>query len=82
MSPIMTFVVESLTRCAGQNHYRVTGTVNGEPATVDFLAADLSLDPGEVRDAVFLRLRSAVKEAGAATFAQAKAAIEGRTFQV
>jgi len=79
----VTFTVNSLTRCPGQNHYHLTVTAGGGGTfTLDFVRADLATDPAEHPDAVLVRLRSAVKEAGATTWAQVQAAVVGKTFQV
>lgn len=76
------FTVTNLTRCAGQNHYDLTITVGGQSRTITLTRSDLALEPEDFKDAFLHRIRSAVKEAGANTFAQAQAALVGQTFQI
>ena len=83
----MTFVINTLTRCGGLTHWTVTLTLpGGAVRTIDTDAEELNIDfpanPEAARQAILSRLRSAAKEAGAANFAQAKVALEGRTFQI
>ncbi len=82
----MTFTVNSLTRCAGLNHWTVTITIGGQSFTVATNAAEMLFDPtasvSETRQQILERLRSAYKEAGGGTFAAAQTAIVGKTFQL
>ena len=82
----MQFTVNSLTRCGGQGHWTVIITVAGEQHRIETTPAEMQFDPGEnineTRQRVLERLRSASKEAGAATFAQARTALEGKTYQL
>ena len=78
----MTFTVNQLSRCAGGNHIDLTITVGAQARTIHLLQSDLTLEPDELRDAVITRVRSAVKESGATTAAEVKAAIEGQTYRV
>ncbi len=81
----MEFTVNSLTRCAGQNHYVVTVTLESAVVRTFNVLKDEVFDsptPDEVRDRGIVRLRSAIKEAAAVTFAQAQAAIVGNTYRV
>ena len=83
----MTFTVNTLTRCSGQNHYTVNLTFAGGP-TVNLKVdkGEMDFDPMADKDAarqeIVDRLRSAVKEANATTFAQARTALETKTFKV
>ena len=81
----MTFLVGSITRCPGQNHYLVPVTVSGQTYTISVdqseLATDIT-DRDEAREKIIDRLRSAKKEAGAGNFAQIRTALEGKTFQI
>lgn len=80
----MQFVVGTITRCAGQNHYDVPVTIAGTVYHITVLQADLILDfdAASAQDRIEDRLRSARKEAGAVTFAETKTALEGKTFQL
>jgi hypothetical protein len=81
----MTFTVNSLTRCAGQNHYRLNITVGAQTFDLHLERSEMErdfADRDEAREALVDRLRSAVKEANANNFAQARAALEGNTFKV
>lgn len=84
----MTITVSgTITRCAGQNHYEVPITFSGgQQATLRVTLADLQFDPPEdiaqARELLIARLRSAGKEANAATFAQWRAALETKTFKL
>lgn len=83
----MTLTVNSLSRCAGQNHYTFNVTVSGGP-TVDVAATltDMQVDFTTLPDAKasFLdRMRSAIKEANASnSFVLAQAAVEGKVFKL
>lgn len=83
----MTFLVNSLTRCAGQGHWRVNITVtNGPTLTIATTPEEMVFDPlanlADTRELVLARVRSAAKEAGASTFAASKTAVEGKSFQL
>jgi hypothetical protein len=83
----MTFTVNTVARCAGQNHYVVTLTFAGGQqvslrTTADEMRFDPAADVGEARENILDRLRSAAKEAGATTFAAVQTALQGKTFQV
>jgi hypothetical protein len=78
----MTITITTLTRCAGQNHYHIAGTVNGVARTITIHRSELDLDPTEVVDAFVARVRSDLKENSITTFAAAKTRLEGRTFQL
>lgn len=85
--PALTFTVNSISRCSGSgNHYTLNVTVQGGP-TVNFgaLKSDMEVDFSSLEDArqaAIDRLRSAIKEAGAVTFAQVQTALEGKTFKL
>jgi hypothetical protein len=80
------FTVGDITRCSGQGHYQVPVTVGAVTRTIHTTleelqqAAPSTID--EARDAIIGRIRSALLEANAATFAQVQAALEGNTFEV
>ena len=80
----MTFHIDTITQCSGGGHVTMSGTINGAPRTVDFLSSELTLElpQDDWRVAAIQRMRSQVKESGAQTPGQAKAALEGKTFQV
>lgn len=79
----MRFTINSLTRCAGQNHIDLSVSVNGGAARIVQINRDeLGLDPDDLRTACLARIRSAVKEAGATTNAQVNTALVGKEFQV
>jgi hypothetical protein len=81
----MDFTVGTITRCQGTNHYTVPITVGGNTRNLQIMAADLQTDfenLDEVKNAIIDRLRSAKKEAGANTFAQVRAALEGNTYKL
>ena len=83
----MTFTVSgTITRCAGQNHWQVPITIGGVEHTLHILLSEIQFDPladpVETRDKILDRLRSAAREANAATFAQVRAALEGQTFKL
>lgn len=81
----MTFLVGTITRCAGQNHYDVPVTIGGTVFHIPVLQDDLATDFQGITDAanrIVDRLRSAKKEANAVTFAATKTALEGKTFQI
>jgi hypothetical protein len=83
----VTFTINSITRCAGGGHYDVTITLgNGQSGTLHTTKDELAGDPpasiAEARDAVLDRIRSALKEANAATWANIQSALVGQTFKV
>jgi hypothetical protein len=82
----VTFVVNSLTRCPGLNHWTVSVTIGGNGHVIQTSPDEMQFDPlenpVETRGLILARLRSAAKEANAATFAQSKTAIEGKTFKL
>lgn len=82
----MQFTIGDITRCGGNGHYQVPVTVGAVTKTIHTSLAELQqAAPGtieEARDAIIGRIRSALLEANAATFAQAQAALEGNTFEV
>lgn len=79
----MQFSTGVLTRCAGQNHYQLPVTIGGRTVTLHVTRDEMASDPPEsleeAREMIITRLRSAIKEAGASTFAQVKTAIENKT---
>jgi hypothetical protein len=78
----MTFTITEITRCAGLNHYRCVVTVNGVQRNIVVTKDDLGLEPDEVEMSFLARIRSAVKEAGAITYAQARTALINKEFQL
>lgn len=78
----MTIVISGVSQCAGGNHITVTGTINGQAASVDFLASEFTVEPSDYRPAFIDRVRSAVKEAGASTPPQIKNLLEGKTYKL
>lgn len=82
----MVFTIGDITRCSGQGHYQVPVTVGAVTRTIHTSLAELQqAAPGtieEARDAIIARIRSALLEANAATFAQVQATLEGETFEV
>lgn len=75
------------TQCSGGGHYHLPVTIGGETFTLVFDRADLQNDPDEprgeqARERLLHRVRSAIKEAGATTPAQARTAISNKTFHV
>lgn len=82
----MTFTVNSLTRCSGLSHWMVSITVGAQTYTIHTSPEELQFDPlanpDATRDMVLARLRSAAKEGNAATFAAAKAFLEGKVYKL
>jgi hypothetical protein len=81
----MTFTTGTLTRCAGGNHYYLPIVIGGVTKILPFNKDDLVVDLADfdaAKAAVLARVRSAAKEAGVNTFAQAVAVVSGKTFQV
>lgn len=81
----MTFLVNSLTRCAGQNHYTVNVTIGGTTLDVQVTLQDMGVDFAtweDAKQAGIARLRSAGKEANAVSFAQWQTALVGKTFKL
>ncbi len=84
----MTFTVNSLSRCSGGGeHYTLglslaSGQTGNLAATRDEMAGEPPDSIGEARERLVGRIRSALKEANAGTFAQAQAALVGKTFKV
>lgn len=76
----VTFTLANPTGC---RHWRlVVGLPGGRQRVVHFDRVDLGLEPEE-KDELWLALaRHLARQAGATTLAQAKAALEGRTFKV
>lgn len=87
----MDFTITGLRRCTGGNHIEVDLSVGAQSATLRFRRDELDLEPAAIaaiaagedtREAILARLRSAAKEAGAATPAQIQAALVGKSFKV
>jgi hypothetical protein len=82
----MTFETGELTRCSGGNHYRLPITIGQTTRTLHFSRDELEGEPPasleEAKREILNRLCSAVKEASATTFAQARTALENKTFKV
>ncbi len=83
----MQFTIGTITRCIGQNHYIMPLTFGGGlQKDLKLTLAELQTDSLESiddsRDAIIARIRSALKEANAITFAQSKTALETKTFKV
>jgi hypothetical protein len=63
--------------CDSGQHVSLELTIAGVTRTISIDRDRLTLnDPGDFLDAAILRLRSAVKESGASTWAQARAVID------
>lgn len=86
----MTFTVGTITRCsppAGTgSHYHVPLTIGGQVYTLETTAQEVqAVGPSsfaEAREAILARLKSAILEADAGTFAQIKTALEGNSYEV
>lgn len=84
----MTFTTgPTLSRCqVGGIHYELDVTINSVTRILKCTADEFQQDPpAELeagREAILDRLRSAVKEANATTFAQIRAAVENKTFKI
>lgn len=80
----MTFSVSVRGRCAGGNHVHLTLTVDGVAREITFELEEMKRGIAELglEVRVLSRIRSAILESGADTFAQIKAAIEGKEFKV
>lgn len=78
----MTFTITEITRCEGQGHWIFTVDVDGNTRTVTLNRDDFGLDPEDLETAFLTRVRSAVKEAGATTYAQARAAVINHEFKL
>lgn len=82
----MQFSIGTITRCTGQSHYHVPITIDGVTrvleTSVPELQAAAPLDHASAREMILGRIRSALLEANALTFAQARAALEGKAFKV
>lgn len=84
----MIFTVTALTRCAGQNHWHLDVTItspNLGARRITLTTAEMNDAIGsfeEGRERIITRCRSRCKEQAAGTFAQAKTALEGQSFQV
>ena len=84
----MQFTIGSpITRCTGLNHVRIPISIlNGPSGTVEFNITEFTersastLD--EAKELVMHRIRSAMLEADAVTFAQRRTALETKTFEV
>jgi len=82
----MTFTINSLTRCAGLNHWHLVITIGGVQHTIVTSPGEVAFDPtasvAETREQIIARCRSAAKEGSAGTFALAKTLLEGKTYQL
>jgi hypothetical protein len=83
----LTFTINSMTRCAGQNHWRITVTLGGGAThafdtSVEEMQAAAPDDAGAARDGAVARLRSALLEANANNWTQAQTALVGKTFKI
>lgn len=82
----MLFTIGVITRCAGNNHYHIPVTIGGTTKTVETDLAELqAVKPNtieEIRTEVVGRIRSALLEANAATFAQAGVALNNKPFHI
>jgi hypothetical protein len=79
-----TFTVGAPTRCPGLNHWHVPITTAGGVSVVLEIAKDQYADrePEELHKAAINRLISAAREAGATTWPQFVATVQGKTYQV
>lgn len=74
-----------MTRCAGNNHFELPVTIGGVTVTMNLTPDDMAVDFAsreEAKEALVARIRSAVKEANASTFAQVRSALDGMTFKL
>lgn len=78
----MTLTITEVTRCSGLNHYHFTVDIAGQTHELVFNRSDFDLEPKELEQAFLNRVRSAVKEAGATTFAQARVAVLNKEFKL
>lgn len=80
----MNVHVNTVSQCAGGEHRYLDLTLNGGPERRLMVNRDdVTLEKGDVEDAVWNRLRSALKEAGAnMTLAQWKTVLEGKDYKV
>lgn len=82
----MVFTVGDITRCSGQSHYLVPITIDGVTRTLLTTVQEFQdaapANHEEARNAIVGRLRSALLEVNATTFAQVQNALEGNTYEV
>lgn len=85
----MTFTTgNTLARESGAScsHLTLAITIGGNTRTLRFTLDELQGEPPasveQAKEWILARLRSAAKEAGAATFAQVRSALESKTFQI
>lgn len=81
----MQFTTGIVTRCDGGNHYTMPITIGGTTRNLEFTAQDLQDADNnfESRKAqILLRLAIAIKESGANTLQEVRAAINNKTFMV
>ncbi len=79
----MQFTVAVNGQCGGGNHVHLTVSAGAQSRQITLTRADLAVDFSSldaVRDTLAILLRSRIKEAGATTPAQIKAAIESKAF--
>lgn len=82
----MTFHVNLLSRCSASGiHYPLEVVIGAQTHVIEMTKDDMELDfatKDDAKEAIIARVRSAVKEANATTFAQAKVALEGKDFKL
>lgn len=78
----MIFTITNITRCSGLGHYNFTVNVGAQTIQLQVHREEFDLEPTELRDAFVHRVRSALKEANANTFAQAQNALLNIQFEI
>lgn len=78
----MIFTINTINRCAGNNHIIIGYTADGVAGELIIGAAELLLEPDSGFGDILPRIRSAVKESNAITPAQIKTALLSKTFKL
>lgn len=79
----MNIHINTVTQCSGGSHRIFDMTVGGQTFVLTISKDDVTSEPDNIKDAVFDRLRSALKEAGATmALATWKTALEGKDFKI
>lgn len=80
----MTFTINTITRPAACDHFHFNVTINGTTKTVVVRRQDImEREPDEnFEELTFAHIRSHLKENNITTLAQAKTALEGKTFKL
>lgn len=76
----MTFTITEITRCGGGGHLTFTVQIGAQTRTIE--VEGLDKEPDDLREAFSTRVRSAVKEASANTWVEARAALINKEFKI